>query len=252
MTKKILLLVITVLLCVSLVTPALAKNDGRFLLDSADILTAAEESDLYEKLERISYEYGVDVAVVTVDGTSGLYIDTFTEKYFDKSGLGQGTDRDGVLFLVDMDEREFRFLSNGRDLGAAAISEDTIELLTSLVSDDLLEGNYAKAFHTYADECEYQINGYINGFPFNFGLNLIISLVIGFVISLIVTLIMKGKLKSVKRQTAAANYIKRGSFVINVSNDTFLYSHVTKVRRSSSNGSGGRSSPSRNIGGGSF
>lgn len=221
------------------------------LFDGADLLTDAEEEKLGAKLDKISEKYEVDVAVATVDGTGDMTVDAYVEYYFDNSGLGYGPDRDGVLLLVDMDSREFRVLSNGKKLGAAAISSDDIDSITEKITEDLSDGNYADAFHTYADECEYQIDGHINGFPFNFGMNLLISLGIGLVLAFIITGVMKGKLKSVRSQYAAASYVKAGSLMVTESRDRFLYSRVTceeKESKSSDDDSG----PSRNVGGGSF
>ncbi len=221
------------------------------LYDGADLLTDTEEDKLGAKLDKISEKYKVDVAVATVDGTGDMTVDAYIEYYFDNSGLGYGPDRDGVLLLVDMDAREFRILSNGKKLGAAAISSDDIDSITDKITEDLSDGNYADAFHTYADECEYQIDGHINGFPFDFGMNLVISIGIGLVLALIITSVMKGKLKSVRSQYAAASYVKAGSMMVTESRDRFLYSRVTceeKESKSSDDDSG----PSRNVGGGSF
>ena len=153
-----------------------------------------------------------------------------------------------------METRKFRILSNGGHVAAPAITDDVIADITETITSDLSDGNYADAFNTFVDECEYQINGQINGFPFKFGINIIIALVIGLVVALIVTGSMKGKLKSVKKQDAAGSYVKQGSLMLSESRDTFLYSRVTRTEKQSSSdnnrSSGGGSS--RNVGGGSF
>ena len=226
---------------------------GNRLYDGADILTDAEETDLISKLNRISGEFNVDIAIATVDGIGDMTIDEYIRYYYDNSELGQGDDRDGVLFLIDMDSRKFGILSNGEELGAAAITSDVTEDIKDRVSSDLSDADYVAAFNTYIDECEYQINGFINGFPFKTGRNLIISLVIGLIVALVVTGVMKGKLKTVRKQDAAANYVKAGSLAISESRDTFLYSRVTrreKESKSSGGSSGGGSS--RNVSTGSF
>lgn len=227
---------------------------GNRLYDGADILTDTEESDLISKLNRISGEFNVDIAIATVDGTGDMSVDEYVNYYYDNSGLGYGVEREGVLFLIDMDSRKFRILSNGGHVAAKAISSDVISDITDTVTSDLSDGNYVSAFNSYIDECEYQINGQINGFPFKGARNFIISLVIGLVIAFIVTGTMKGKLKSVRKQAAANGYVKDGSLAIYESRDTFLYSRVTRTEKadnSDNNRSSGGGS-SRNVGGGSF
>jgi len=71
----------------------------------------------------------------------------------------------------------------------------------------------------------------------------VFSLIAGFIISFIAVGTMKGKLKTVRAQTAAHNYVVNDSLNIYDSNDTYLYSTVSKVRRetersSSSHGGG--------------
>lgn len=66
----------------------------------------------------------------------------------------------------------------------------------------------------------------------------LICLAIGLVIALIVTGIMKGQLKSVRAQSAAAEYVKQGSLQVTESHDLFLYRNVTRVPRPKSNNSG--------------
>lgn len=243
-------------LCATLACGAFAAtaNDAAAarLDDGADILTAVEEEELLEKLDRISEEYKVDVAIATVNGTGDMDATEYVNYYFDNSTLGFGEGRDAVLFLIDMDARQFRILSNGKDLGAVAVSSDDIESITDKVSSDLKRGNYAAAFHTFADECEYQIDGEINGFPFKAGRNLIISLIIGLIVSLIVTGSMKGKLKSVRWQDKATSYVKNGSFNVTESRDIFLYSRINRTKRQKEDSNSGDSTPSRNVGGGSF
>lgn len=259
MTKRIIVLILAAILCTALSVAAFASDGIGIALterlnDSADILTDAEEAELLAKLDRITDEFKVEIAVATVNGTGDMTATEYVEYYFDNSSLGIGDERDAVLFLIDMEAREFRILSNGRNLGAAAISADDIDSITDKVSSDLKSGNYAKALHKFADECEYQINGEINGFPFKTGRNLVISVVIGLIVALIVTGNMKSKLKTVRWQDKASSYVKSGSLALTQSNDTFLYSRVTRTKREtdSSSGSSSNRSSSRNVGGGSF
>ena len=56
-----------------------------------------------------------------------------------------------------------------------------------------------------------------------------ISLVAGIVLSLIVVGTMKSKLKTVRFQAAANNYVKAGSMNLTESRDIFLYNTMTKT-----------------------
>ena len=72
---------------------------------------------------------------------------------------------------------------------------------------------------------------------------LLICLGIGLVIALIATGIMKGQLKSVRSQSAAADYVKSGSLQVTEAHDLFLYRNIVRHPKPKSNNSGsGRSS----------
>ena len=228
-------------------------TDETFLYDEADILTAAEETALVEKLRGVSQDYHAQIVVATMASMDGGDIDSFVDYLYDSMGFGYGVNHDGVLILVCMDPREYRILSNG--FAGVAIDPDDIGLISDKIVDNLSGGDYAGAFHEFADECAYYLDGHINGFAFDAGGSLATSLIIGVVIGLIVAFALKGQLKSVRSQSHAREYVKDGSMHLSLSNDMFLYRNVTRTKRESSSSSGSSGSSggtARSKGGGSF
>ena len=224
-------------------------EDNLLVWDEAELLNETEVAQLNSKLESISKKYKAEIRVVTLSSMDGGDIDEFLEYLYDESGFGYGENHDGVLLVVCMDPREYRILSNG--FAGEAITSGDIDAIGEIFKSDLSDGNYADAFDTVADKCEYYLDGHINGFPFNTGKNLLICLGIGLVVALIVTGIWKGQLKSVRKQSAANAYVKAGTMQITQSGDFFMYRNVTKTQKQSSSSSGSSGS-SRSTGGGSF
>lgn len=224
-------------------------EDNLLVWDEAELLNETEVAQLNSKLESISKKYKAEIRVVTLSSMDGGDIDEFLESLYDESGFGYGENHDGVLLVVCMDPREYRIHSNG--FAGEAITSGDIDAIGEAFKSDLSDGNYADAFDTFADKCEYYLDGHINGFPFNTGKNLLICLGIGLVVALIVTGIWKGQLKSVRKQSAANAYVKAGTMQITQSGDFFMYRNVTKTQKQSSSSSGSSGS-SRSTGGGSF
>lgn len=189
------------------------------------------------------------IVIVTVPSAVGD-VDDYVEYVYDSMGFGYGEDRDGVVLLLCMDQREYRILSNG--FAAVAISEWEIDTIGEAIVPDLSDGSYMQAFLAFANQCAYYLDGYINGFPFDFSANLMIALVIGIAIGLIVALILKGQLKSVRKQSGANVYVKSGSMQITNQRDIYLYRNVSRVRKSTSSSGGSSGGSSRSIGGGRF
>ena len=258
MKNRIISAFLALILCLSLTVPVSAAASDMvtqsapeyFVYDEADLLTDGEEAELSAKLLHVSHTYSAQIVIVTIPSMDGGNIDTYLEYLYDTMGFGYGDTHNGVLLLVCMDPREYRILSNG--YAGTAINSDDIENIGSLIVSDLSAGDYAWAFNTFADECEYYLNGYLNGFPFEFGTNLLICLVIGLVVGLIVVLVLKGQLKTVHKQHQANVYVRPGSMYLTAHNDFFLYRDVTRTKKETSSSSGSSSGSSRSTGGGSF
>ncbi|MBO5779138.1 MAG: TPM domain-containing protein [Clostridia bacterium] len=252
--KKIISLLLVLMLCASFtVAVSAADAEETFIYDHAELLAEYDETLLNLKLSEISEKYQAQVIVMTVNSLDGKSIDTYLNSTYDSQGFGYGQNHDGVLLLVCMETREWRILSNG--FAGEAILPDTIDTMGEEFSSDLSSGDYYSAFKTFADECEYYLNGYLNGFPFETGKALLISLGAGLLIALGVTSGWKKQLKSVQKQSKANDYVKTGSMQITQSGDYFMYRNVTRTEKpSSSSSSSSRSSggSSRSTGGGRF
>ena len=246
MKKRAILILLVLLTVFSMSVTLLAADQTARLYDEADLLTDAEENTILDRLNGVSEKYKVDVIIATVETVGDSTVDEFVEDFYDRNGCGYGNNKDGVILLISMEERDYRILSNG--LGAEAIGTDDIKAIGDAISSDLTARSYAKAFGSFIDECEYLIDGEINGFPFAFVKNLLISVVIGFLASFIVTGMMRRKLKSVRGQREAADYMKKGSMNLRVSRDTFLYRNVTRTKKENKSSSDSDS----NTGGGKF
>lgn len=246
MKRKLFSLLLLAALCLNLVVGVSAASE-KDIYDEADLLSSAEEAQVAEKLSDISQKYNAQIVIMTVSSTDSS-IDVFVEDRFDSMDMGYGEDRDGVLLLVCMDEREYRILSNG--FAADAIDLDCIDAIGEDIVSDLSDGAYADAFITFAESCGYYLDGYLNGFPFNAGKSLVVALVVGLLAGIVVAFVLKNQLKSVRQQKRADAYVKTGSMQVTASRDLFLYRQVSRTKKESSQSSG--SGSSRNVGGGKF
>lgn len=215
------------------------------LVDQADLLTDSEESALSDRLDEISERHQFDVVVVTVDSLEGETAVVYADDFYDYNGYGFGDERDGILLLISMEERDWCISTTGygitafTDAGQAYISERFVT--------DLSVGDYAEAFTNFAVLCDAFITQADTGEPYDvdhlpqepFDLvwNLAVALIIAFVISLIVTGIMRGQLKTVHSQSEADNYIKQGSMHLTRKNDLYLYRHVDRRKKAENNSS---------------
>ena len=229
------------------------------LVDQADLLTDTQETSLQQELDNISEKLNFDVAIVTVDSTGSRTPQAFADDYYDYNGFGMGTNADGVLLLVSMAERDWHISTAG--FGITAFTDAGLDYMSDIFVPYMSDGDYMKAFETYADLCEQFVtqakngraydNGNMPKVPFNLVKYAGIALIGGVVIALLIVEVMRRSLQSVRPQRSAGNYIKNGSMHITDSEDRFLYANVSKRARpkSSSGSSSHRSSSGRSHGG---
>lgn len=234
------------------------------LVDGADILTDYEEEKLLSKLDDVSEELQFDVVIATTYGLDGGYIRDVADDYYDYNGFGYGSSADGCVLLIDMEGRDWWISTCG--YGITALTDAGIEYIGNQFESDLSNEYYYDGLVTYVNLVEDFVNQARTGNPYDTGnlpkegynwfFGIVFSLVVGFGIGLISVLVMKGKLKSVRRQPAAKDYMVAGSMNVTQSRDIFLYRNVTKrAKPKESSGSSTHSSSSGRShggGGGSF
>ncbi len=250
MKKRLFALLMVLVLCACTVIPAFAaEGKTPWVQDHAQLLTQEQAQILTEKLESIGSKYSVTLAVVTVESCDGKDHEDYAKSVYGRYGYGD----DGILLLIDMDEENRGWYIFGKGIGYDAIDDGESDAIGETITPFLTDAEYTHAFHTFADECEPRLDVAVNGEPFKVIRSLVISLVIGMGLALAITGGMKGKLKSVRSQRAATNYVRQGSMNITESYELFLYKTVErKEKPKSSSGSSGSSGSRQGGSGGSF
>ena len=249
MKRKLLSVLFAVVICFSTAIPVFAEESLSRLMDNADLLTDSEETSLLSQLDNISENQEMDIVVVTTDSLEGYTAQDYADDFFDYGGYGVGDNRDGLLLLVSIEDNDWHISTSGYAI--TAFTDAGREYMSEQFVPYLSDGEYYKAFSTYADLCDQFITqaktdepydvGNLPKEPFKIWFNVLIALGIGFVFAIIVVLYMKSKLKSVRFQPAASSYVRNGSMNVTQSGDFFLYSHLDRRERPKDNDSGGSS-----------
>lgn len=261
MKKKISVFLFAIALCFSVSLPTYAADNGFAdeyyrVIDMADLLTDSEEAALIEELDEISLRQNMDVVVATTDSPEGYSVRDYADLLYDQCGFGYGSDADGLLLLISMEDIDWYISTNG--YGITVFTDAGIDYIGEQILSKLSEGDYMAAFEQYGELCDEFITQARNGHPYDTGsiprepLSLIwipLSLVIGFVLALIVVGGMRSELKSVRSQSTANSYVKQGSMNVTESRDMFLYHTVTKTEKPKNTSSGGGSSTHRSSSG---
>ena len=230
MKRKLFTLMLILCLVAGLSLTAYASSNH--LVDNAGLLTDTEAANLEAKLSQISDRHNVDIVIVAVDSIDGKSPMDFADDYYDYNGYRT----DGILLLVSMDDSDWWVSTTG--YGITAITDAGLDYMSDRFVPYLSDGEFAQAFEKFADLCDEFITQAKTGDPYDshnlpkepFSLvtNLLIALGIGLVAAWIVTGSMKAKLKTVRQQAKADDYMTPGSLHLTYSRDLFLYTHLDR------------------------
>lgn len=246
--KRLFSLLTAVFLLTVLAVPAAAAETPAYCIyDMEGLLSDMEYSLLEEMAQDISRERQCAVYFLSVDDYreygDGDIFNVARQIYLDND-FGMGENKDGVLLILSMAERDYSLIVHG--FGETALTDYGREYICEHFLDDFADNDWyggAQDYLMYTDDLLeqaregniYDRDSWITG-----GVLWCCSLIFGAVIALIVCLIQRGILrKKVREQTSALEYLQ-GDVRITRRQDVF--SHVTEVRRKiekSSSGSSG-------------
>ncbi len=249
MKKRILSVLTALLLVISLCVPAMADGTMEYVIDVYDLLTYDEWEELEAMAESVSEEYDCGVYIVIVDdyteyGYGDVY-DVTTDIYNNEdSSFGYGDDRDGIMLLLSMYDRDWAMFVHG-DNAEYAFNEYGQEQLEESFLPYLSHDEWYDGFASFIATCEEYLELAENGEPVEEGhfVDILIAIGVACFIAILICLVLLGKMKSVKRKVEAKAYVTPGGFRLDRSFDR--YTHTTETRRkiesksSSSSHSGG-------------
>ncbi|MBE6711811.1 MAG: TPM domain-containing protein [Ruminococcaceae bacterium] len=259
MKKNFVNLLLAVCMIFTVILPVTA-SEYLPLYDEADLLTDSEESALIAKLESVGAQYQMEVVVAAFETIGDYTPMEYADDFYDYNGYGYGENRDGLILIVAMDTSDWWISTRGEAI--RTFTDAGIEYIGEQIVPYMSYGDFYSAFNEFADQCstfmaqaqtgdpfDYHNLPEAPKAPFNAGTALLVSLGLGLVIAAIYTGSLKGQLKSVKAQRAAASYVKNGSMNVTNSRDFFLYRNVTRTARETSSGGKGGSSTHRSSSG---
>ena len=265
--KRIIAAALTMITLVFLMTGvcfAETESLGR-LYDEYGVLSADEYNTVLEALNVVSDRFQVDTSIAVVNSIAADGYDdsaAYADDLFDAYGYGTGENKDGILFVVAMEERKWALSTHG--LAIQYVTDKGNEYLQEQFLSFLSNGDYERAFLAYAEGCDYlyaertgqKPSDYFNQSdsydgdqdfydedydsyePVSVGRRLEITaryipiaLLVGFLLSMIPMGIMKAKLRTVQQKSGAADYVDRDSLRITNVRDIFLYRTVSQTRR---------------------
>ena len=250
MKKKITLsLLLALCLVLSLGGVALASSQITMphVTDAVGLLTQDEVLALEAQAEQIAEDYGCAPYILVVENYRD-YEDTYDVfeagmNLYERWGLGYGPEKNGLLLILSMAERDHALVTNG-SVTHQAFTDYGQEALREQFLDNFHNDDWAGGFQDYLDTSAWLLEQAKNGTPYDVntapkGFNPLI-IVIPLVLALVVCLVLTGQMKTAKRKTEAGDYMVQGGAEMRVVQDIFTHRTVTRqVIQSENKGGGG-------------
>ena len=242
-TSRLFLALCLVLLLVfsaSAADASVLKQD--YVADTAALLPDSEQTALLQlKAEEISEEYQCSVYLLTVSDytyvTSGDIL-TYAQDLYQTYDLGWGENRDGILLVLSMADRDYALIAHG-DFGNAAFTDYGKEQLSEAFLDNFREDDWYGGFEDSLQTSIEYLELARNGTPFDADsdpdrlakihmASVMMVIFVPLLVAGFVCLLLKRRMKSARKASTANAYVVEGGTTLRVCRDEF--SHVTHRR----------------------
>lgn len=257
MKKNIFITMLTLVLCLFMIVPALAEGENTGdgfadeyyrLLDMASLLSDEDVDSLTARLDELSLRQKMDVVIATTNTLEGKSVVAYADDLYDNCSFGYGANRDGLILVISMEDNDWYISTCG--YGITAFTDAGIKYIGEQIVPYLSDKDFAGAFATYITLCDEFITQARTDKPYDIGSLprkpmspawILVCLIIGLILSCVTVGKMKAKLTTVRAQAAANSYMKNDSMNITDSREMFLYKNVTRTKRSNESSGGGSS-----------
>ena len=209
----------------------------QYIYDYAGILTDSEKENLENLAAKFSAERGIAFIILTTNDTTGKYIKDYMGDFVDHNAVGyESASGSTAIIALDMVNRDVYLGGFGK--AEDYLDNNRLDKIRKKVTPTLSEGNYEQAFEQFIELAHYY-SGYEPGFnPDNILFKFWFQLLVSIGIAAIVVGIMianRGGRVTIDNNT----YIDSDNSGVTNSRDTYITTHISKVKKPSNNNKGG-------------
>ncbi len=122
------------------------------MADYADLLSAEQEADLAQRLDRSYLEKRFVTAIVTTNSLGGKSAQDYADDYYDNHYSGFSTNSDGVMLLVSTEKNTLYITTTGSAI--RLFTNDYLDAIFDQLEPYVVSGDYYSAFNTFASMAE--------------------------------------------------------------------------------------------------
>lgn len=233
--KGLVLSFATLALFVAALVPRVAYAQvGTYVFDEYGLLSNDEFAHLEGQGKEYASTYDVGVYLLITNNMgqsdpSSSERNEFARQYYEDKGLGLGSGKDGILFVIAVDSRDYVTVKHFDDSSKDPFSNDSVDAMEDDVVDRLGDDEWYEGCATYYKTIGEHLayfakNGKQWKKPKILGTIFkgLATLLTPLLVALGIVSSEKDAMKTARLQTEASSYEKAGSFNLSVSTDTFV------------------------------
>lgn len=228
---RIWILVLAPVLC-ALQSAALANDIGNRVFDDAGLFSAQQRAALHEQAQDLILKHRQDIVIVTTADAGGKSAMDHADDYYGYHDFGLDPEYDGLLLLIDMDNREIFITTAGSAMNL--FNGRKIDSMRDNIHAYVANGDYAGGAGVFLRDIGRHLEEkiqvrYWNWTFFTVGL---------FVICLVLGGMFLNHRKGLMSAASAKTYINAPLCEVTRCDDIFLHSSTRHIRISNNSGSG--------------
>lgn len=142
------------------------QSGERRVYDEAGLFSESEIQDYETAIGELRESFDFDVVLVTTEDAEGKTGQEYADDFYNDGGFGEGSDYDGILFLIDMDNRELAFSTIGETM--RIFTDGRIEDMLDHVYEGAADGDFSASAEAFLRDVEYYGEKGIPGGQYNY------------------------------------------------------------------------------------
>lgn len=228
-------------------TPEQTGVDMKYIFDNSDLLTFDEWEKLEARAADISQRHGCGVYVAFVDDFTeyGYGNDVYKTTYqlYHANELGMGENRDGIIILLSMAERDYAMFVYGT-YAETAFNSYGQEKLEKAFLGNFKEDDWYGGVSNYLSTCDEYLTRADAGKPVRESPALLIAIAVvaSCLLSGAICLFLKRSMKTVHQKVEANEYVAPGGLQLSKQYDRYTHTTETRSKINKDSDSGGGTS----------
>ncbi len=217
--------------------------------DFADLFSEEQIEDLNKQAQSFIEKHNMDIVILTVEENNKADTLNYAMDFYDYNDFGKNKTHDGLLLIIDMDNRIFNIITTGYAI--LVFDDNRIDKILDSLFTNIKEENYYDGALTFIKKSSstaalgvapsmknYKLDE--TGTPIKIKkVNMGLSILIAGIVSSIVIFVTLSSYKGIVLATKAGIYLTGTKNTI--TRDTFYTTHMSKVPISTSSSNGGSS-----------